>query len=120
MSAKHTAAARRVDIRGNRDHCLAILPLVLLVDYNVMVGIPRECDANSGTVWTALKSTRSIQGDKTLEFTEQPILTFTKAVFEAVRFRVPGWEPGSLANAISMGKEPGSGAGYLKSNSLKD
>ena len=40
------------------------------------------------------------------------------AVFEAVRFGVPGWEPGSFTNAISTGKEPGSGTGHPKSNSL--
>ena len=34
---------------------------------------------------------------------------------EVVRFRVPS----SFANAISMGKEPSSGTGYPKSNSLR-
>ena len=37
---------------------------------------------------------------------------------EAVRFRAQSREPGSFANAISMGKKPGSGTGYPKSNSL--
>ncbi len=35
--------------------------------------------------------------------------------YEAVRFRVPGSEPGSFANAIWTGKEPRSGTGYPKS-----
>ncbi len=43
---------------------------------------------------------------------------WTGRLFKAVRCRVPGWEPGSLTNAIWTGKEPGSGAGFPKSNSL--
>ncbi len=39
---------------------------------------------------------------------------------EAVRFRAPRWELGSLSDAICTGKEPGTGTGYPKSNSHDD